>query len=84
MPVLHESTGPAFQAAVVSHGDAGDGVEALTWEHSIELAPVADIQEGGEGVGEVQDKQGTDDTRDTVQVGHGGSNEEGEDPVDGA
>jgi hypothetical protein len=80
VPVLEVSTSPSLEPAVVSHSDAGNGVEALAWERSIDLTSVANVQKGGEGIGKVQDEQ----CSNTVEVGHGGSDEEGQDPVDRA
>ena len=83
MPILHEPTDPSLHSSVVSGGNASVGIKSLTRERSIDLACEANIQKGGEGICEVQDEKRTDDTGDTVEVRHGGSDEEAEDPVDG-
>lgn len=84
MPVLEISTHPSLHAAIVSRGDAGVGIEALAWQLSVNLTSEADVEEGREGVGEVQDEKSADKTDDTVEIRHSGSNDEGNDPVDGA
>jgi len=84
VPVDHVPSDPTLDAGIVSRGDTGVGIETLAWERGVDLASVADVQDGGEGVGEVQDQEGADETGDAVQVGDGGGDDEGDDPVDGA
>lgn len=83
MPILEISTHPSLHAVIMSRGDAGVGIEALARQLSVNLASEADVEEGRESVGEVQDQESADKTDDTVEIRHGGSNDEGDDPVDG-
>jgi hypothetical protein len=68
----------------MSNCDTGVGVEALSWERSVDLASITDVQDGGEGIGEVEDQKGANETGDTVEIRDGGGNDESDDPVDGA
>lgn len=81
-PALHVTTDPTLHAAVVLGGDASDGVEALTGELGTVLDGPANEHNTGKGVGEVQTEQTTNEADDTTQVGNGGGNQEGDDPVE--
>lgn len=83
-PALHETTSPALHAGVEAGGDAGVRVEALTGQSSGLLDLVGQHEEARERVRKVHHEDGTDETDDTADVGHGRANDEGERPVDRA
>jgi len=84
VPVNLESADPALETGIVAGSNASVGIEALAWQRGVDLASVADVEDGGEGVGEVEDQEGADEAGDAVEVGDGGGDDEGDDPVDGA
>jgi hypothetical protein len=83
-PGLLEATDPAAGALVHPDGLAGVRVEALAGEDGGFLDGVAEVEHAGEGVGEVDHEEGADEADDAADVGDGGGDDEGEDPVDGA
>ena len=58
-------------------------VEGLAGQHGALLDLEAELQQRGEGVGEVADAEGADQTAEVSEVGNGTSYHEGEGPVDG-
>lgn len=68
----------------MSNCNAGVGVETLSWQGSINLASITDVQDSRERVGEIQDQEGADEAGDAVEIGDGRSYDEGDDPVDRA
>lgn len=58
-------------------------VVSLTWEHGVDHGLGADVQEGGEGVGELDDTDGADDADEGVEVGDHSADDECQGPVDG-
>jgi hypothetical protein len=83
-PGLLEAADPAAGALIHPDGLAGVWVEALAGEHGGFLDGVAEVEHSGEGVGEVDHEEGADEADDAADVGDGGGDDEGEDPVDGA
>ena len=84
VPVLEVAAHPSLHARVVADSDAGVGVEALAWQLGVDLASEADVEDGGEGVGEVEDEDGADEADDAVEVRHGGRDDESQRPVERA
>lgn len=82
VPVLEVSAHPSLPAIVVPRRNTRGGVKPFTGELCAHLAHVADVQDCGEGVREVEDQKSSDNARDTVQVGDGGGDDEGDNPVD--
>jgi len=83
VPVLHVPTNPSLPATVKPGRNAGVGVESLAGKLSIHLASETNVQDGWEGVGEIEDEECADKTGDSVDVGNGGGDDEGDDPVEG-
>lgn len=84
LPALHETASPALHAGVKTGGDTGVRVEALTGQSGGLLNLVRKHQKAREGICEVHHENGADKTDDAADVGHGGADDEGERPVDGA
>ena len=83
MPVLLVSTNPSLPATVKSGRNAGVGIESLAGKLSIDLASETNVQDGREGVGEVEDEECADKAGDSVDVGNGSGDNEGDNPVEG-
>lgn len=81
VPLLAVTSHPSLETVIVTGGHTGGGVETFTFQASIDLHVVTKVQQGREGVGEVENEQGANHGNKTVQVGDGGGNNEGEDPV---
>ena len=62
---------------------AGGGVEALATPEGVLLDVEGEVEERGEGVGELEDAHGGDDGGEAGEVGDGGRDDEGGGPVDG-
>ncbi|KAI7139053.1 hypothetical protein KC337_g76 [Hortaea werneckii] len=80
-PALPEAAVPAFPAAVKSGGDTGVRVEALAGECGSLLDGPRKIQHAWKAVREVDHEQSTDQADNSAEIGNGGSDDEGEDPV---
>lgn len=61
----------------------GRGVETLVAAQGVFLDAEGEVQEGGEGVGELDDTDGGDDGDEAGEGGDGGADDEGDGPVDG-
>jgi len=67
----------------VPHDLARQWVEALAGLKGVELDHVRDGEDGREGVGELQDADGGDDTRQAGEGGNASGDGERDGPVDG-
>lgn len=84
VPLLGVATNPALEAGVVARRHTSGRVETFALESGVRLNVVPKVEHGRECVGEVEDEERADDGDETVQVGDGGSDDEGEKPVEGA
>ena len=57
---------------------------AFTRDHRAKLGLEADVQDRGEGVGEVENQSGAGDAGNTIEIGHCSADEECQCSVDGA
>lgn len=82
VPGLQVTASPAFDAGIMPSGDAGGRVETFAGQGRSLLNPEPKEEDRGKAVGEIQAEQAADETDEAAKVGHGRSNEEGQDPVD--
>lgn len=59
-------------------------IKAFSRQCCVDLASISDVQDRWERVCEIENEQGADEAGDAVEVGHGGGDDECDDPVDGA
>jgi hypothetical protein len=83
-PALLETPDPAAGALIHADRLAGVRVEALAGQDGGLLDGVAEVEHSGEAVGKVDHEEGADEADDAADVGDGGGDDEGQDPVDGA
>ena len=84
IPILrHEPPHQPLDASVVQDDVAGDGVEALAALEGVFLDVEGQVEERGEGVGELEDAKGGDDAGEAGEVGDRGADDKGDGPVDG-
>ena len=79
----HEPPHQSLHARVLQTDLARNGVVALAAAEGVFLDVEGEVQEGREGVGELQDAGGGDDGREAGESGDGGADDEGDGPVDG-
>ena len=79
----HEPPHQSLHARVLQTDLSRDGVVALAAAEGVLLDVEGEVQEWGEGVGELQDAGGGDDGREAGEGGDGGTDDEGDGPVDG-
>ena len=79
----HEAPHYPLHTRVLQGDLSGDGVVTLTAAQGVLLDVEGEVQEGGEGVGELDDADGGDDGGEAGEVGDGGADYEGDGPVDG-
>ena len=84
IPRLFKTTHETLDASVVAGGNAGNGVKTLAGQRRSLLDAVGDVHDSWDGVGEVEREEATHNTDEEVEVGDGGGEEEGDDPVDWA
>lgn len=79
----HEPSHQPLQAPVLQAHLSGDGVEALAAAQGVFLNVEGEMQEGGKAIGELDGADGGDDGGEAGEVGDGGTDYEGDGPVDG-
>ena len=79
----HEPPHQSLHARVLQTDLARNGVVALAALQGVLLDVEGEVQEGREGVGELQDAGCRDDGREARESGDGGADDEGDGPVDG-
>ena len=79
----HEPSHQPLHAPVLQAHLSGGGVEALAAAQGVFLDAEGEVQEGGEGVGELDDADGGDDGDEAGEGGDSGADDEGDGPVDG-
>ena len=79
----HEPSHQPLHALVLQADLSGDRVVALTAEQGVLLNVEGEVQEGGEGVGELEDAGGGDDGCEAGESGDCGTDNEGDGPVNG-
>lgn len=78
----HEAPHHPLHARVLQADLPGDGVKTLAAAQGVLLDVEGEVEEGGEGVGELEDADGGDDGGETGKVGDGGADDESDGPVD--
>ena len=79
----HEPSHQPLHASVLQAHLPGGRVETLAAAQGVFLDVEGNVQEGGEGVGELDDADGGDDGDEAGEGGDGGADDEGNGPVDG-
>ena len=79
----HETSHQPLHACVLQAYLPGGRVETLAAAQGVFLDVKGKVQEGGEGVGELDDADGGDDRDEAGEGGDGGADDEGDGPVDG-
>ena len=79
----HEPPHQPLDTSVEQDDVAGDGVEALAALKGVFLDVEGEVEEGGKGVGELEDAKGGDDAGEAGEVGDRGPDDKGDGPVDG-
>lgn len=82
-PRLLVAAPPSLHTAVHTNEFLGFLVETFLGEDGALLDLEADLQERGEGVGEIADTEGADQTAEVTEFGNSSCHDEGERPVDG-
>ncbi len=83
MPFDHEPSRPPLEAVIHIVIRAGGRVKLLLGEHGVLLDLKPEGQDSREGIGELQDAEGTHETGDVGKLGDGGADDKGDCPVDG-
>ena len=79
--LLPVSSKPSLHSIVPALDRASGWIERLVWKDGITLRFEANHQHWWEGVGELQDTQGSDECREQSDLRNSGGNDEGENPV---
>jgi len=79
----HKSPHHALDPPILASSGAGGWFKALTRAQSVLLDVVGEMQEGREGVRELQNTDGGNDSCEAGEIGDGGADDEGDGPVDG-